>query len=62
MYGDSYKPENQRHYEQMELFFSKCQTRDDLREATMLFVFDLSVPRQDIHVAHKRACLKKGWE
>jgi hypothetical protein len=46
----------------MELFFSHCETRDDLRTATVLFILDMDIPRQDIHVAHKRTCLKKGWE
>jgi hypothetical protein len=62
MYGDDYKPENQDKYDQVCKSFVSCETKDDLSKMLMLYLMDMSFPRQDLHVAHKRACLQKGWE
>jgi len=62
MYGDDYVPQNVERYREMEEFFDKAESREDLAARTIIFVFDTAIPRPDIHVAHKRTCLKKGWE
>lgn len=62
MYGDDYQPEKPNKYAAVCKFFSACESREDLGKALMLYLFDKSYPRPDLHVAHKRTCLQKGWE
>jgi hypothetical protein len=62
MYGDNYKPESPKHWERLEKLFEAAQSRKELSGALMLALLDMDAPRQDLHVLHKRTCLKKGWE
>jgi hypothetical protein len=62
MYGDDYKPDDKEHYNAVCQLFDSCESREELSSALMLTLLDASNSRQDLHVAHKRACLKKGWE
>ena len=62
MYGDDYKGEDPERYEQLIKAFGCAESKDDLSVVLMMFLTDLSYPRPDIHVAHKRTCIQKGWE
>jgi len=62
MYGDNYVPENAEAFLAMTTLFSNCESRDVLAQVMLIFLLDKAVPRPDIHVAHKRTCLLKGWE
>lgn len=63
MYADDYTPEgNANHYAALEILFDGCESKKELSAALFLALMDKSIPRQDLHVLHKRACLKKGWE
>jgi hypothetical protein len=62
MYGDDYLPKNPEVYAEMLRLFEKCDTAADVSMTMMLFLLDPKVPKADIHVAHKRAYLLKGWE
>ena len=63
MYADDYKPEGDKnHYAALEILFDTCESKKELSSALMVALMDVKIPRQDLHVLHKRACLKKGWE
>jgi len=48
-----YKPEHADRYEQMLLVFGHCDTEEELTQATLLFIIDMSYPRPDICHAQK---------
>jgi len=63
MYADDYNPEGSvEHYKALEKLFDSCESKSELSGALMAALMDLTIPRQDLHVLHKRACIKKGWE
>lgn len=62
MYGDNHRPADPEHYAEIEKLFAGCASRAELATALSVVLCDKEVPRSDVHVAHKRACILKGWE
>jgi len=62
MYGDDYMPEDPEGYKHLEVIFNDAKTRNDLRHILVWLLLETKTPRQDLHVLHKRTCIKKGWE
>jgi len=62
MYGDDYQPSDRDRYDGLERLFNACQSKEELSTALMLALLDMKIPREELHVLHKRTCLKKGWE
>ena len=62
MYGDDYESDDPERYAELEQFFDSVESRSELAMLLMVVGVDKSIPRPDLHVLHKRACIKKGWE
>ena len=60
-YYQTYVPKNERHFNNMLRQFRLCQNKKELADIEILWVFDLSVNRQDIIVALGRVEREKGW-
>lgn len=61
MYGDNYKPNHKRRYEDNERFFMLSDSRDDMATRLFIILSDESNSKEDVHVAYKRSLLKRGF-
>jgi hypothetical protein len=54
-------PKNPEKYKLMMANFRTCETKEDLRTATVMYVLDLSYDRSDIALALHDVEIEKGW-
>lgn len=57
----AYEPEDAQAYERMRTFMAACETEDDLKAVTLLYLFDMSYPRRDLLMAEAETRREKGW-
>lgn len=61
-YMPDYKPEGeQAAFDDMLKFLNGSTSTEMLSERTVLFIMDVNMPRQDIHVASRKVEREKGW-
>jgi hypothetical protein len=46
---------------QMKLFFEKAESKEDLKQLSMLFIFDMTYERTDIAQVLHDVEVEKGW-
>lgn len=59
--ANDYKPENTGAFDRMMTFFGTCETEQELKAATVLYLFDMSYPRPDLLMAERLTRKAKGW-
>lgn len=59
--SDRYTPTDHDRYQAMLKVFDVADSKRELESLMLLYVFDLSFPREDILMAAKATELAKGW-
>jgi hypothetical protein len=60
-YYPDYKPTNEQHFNNMVNQFRKAPDKELMNDLVILWMFDMTVDRQDIVVALGRVEKERGW-
>ena len=61
-YYPDYKPEDPEAFERMGKMMRAAETPEELRTVSVMFIMDMSYPRQDIATMLGRVEREKGWK
>lgn len=61
MMADSYQPKDPEAYARMIKFMSNANDAAELKGVVLLYLFDMSYPREDLLMAERETLKLKGW-